>query len=79
MDQRKKVIQKTKYYKQNKGYLPTKPEREKVKEPPKDVNLPFYSLSSFPSSLPDYARPPPAGLAALAAFSHKNYEQYWEI
>ena len=68
-----------KYSKQNKGYLPTKDEKEKVKKLPKDVNLPFYSLPSFPSSLPGYARPPPAGLAALADFSQKNYEQYREV
>ena len=83
MGERKKHRQKTNenmfrnYSKQNKGYLPTKQEKEK--KIPKDVNLPFYSLPSFPSSLPGYARPPPAGEAGLAAFSQKNYEQYREI
>ena len=50
MEQRKKHSQKTDEKKitnvindtkQSKGYLPTK--QEKVKKPPKDVNLPLYS------------------------------------
>ena len=44
MEQRKKDSQKTTETntdKQNKGYLPTNLEKEKVKKSPKDVNLPF--------------------------------------
>jgi len=65
----------------HKQYLPLSEDKAtQINNIAKVADLPFYSLSlKFPQTLPASARPSPAGLAALAVFSQKSYEQYQEV
>jgi hypothetical protein len=61
---------------ENAGYVPNT--KTRITNPDEDVKieeLPIYNFPSrLPSDLPVYARPAPAGLAALAAFSPRSYQ-----